>query len=196
MSPKLLNIILILVPTALYLGFITPILEGTSGLGWAPERTIAALQSQNVAYANALNQVGEIERSAQKINKDFLAITPEIQATTSIMLPNSIDPIKLRSEVITIADNAGIAISGLSVVPTILVGKGNVEAYTVSFSLKTRYATFKKIMEVYEKNLRFFIISSITIRRPEGGQVGSDPNAPLDKEALDIRVTFRVHYLK
>jgi len=194
MSPKILNILLILIPVVLYYGFFEPIYDGTVGYGWAPESTISSLQSQNASYASALNQVSNVETGIEKVYKLYQLITPDVIATTSLLLPDSIDPIKLKNEVMSIADKAGVAIStpGITLDPR-TVGKP-VQAYIVIFSFKARYPKLKEFMEDYQKNLRFYALDSLTIKRQVNVDAG-DSKRTFDKEALDVTVQFRVRYL-
>ena len=72
----------------------------------------------------------------------------------------------------------------------------NVSAYGVSFSLNAKYSDFKRLMQDFEKNMRFFTVESITIKRPDASESPVQGQGVFDKEALKIGLTFRVHYLK
>ncbi len=192
MSPKIFTILLILLPTVLYYGFLDPLYHGTTGIVWTPENSIVALQTQNVGYQNALNQVTEVERGAVKLNNEYLAVSSSTIQKTAIMLPDDIDQLKLVNEVKAIANQSGIALSNVTVVEDAQYKSKDLVAYKVTFGLKARYPVFKKLMEEYEKNMRFYVTNSITIKRPVDGQT----TTLLDKDALAMQVSFRVFHLK
>lgn len=196
MSPKLLNILLILIPVVAYYGVFDPLYNGNPGLVWTPAAALPVLQTRNVQYTDALNQVALIKQSSAKLGKDYDAIPGDIKNSVGILLPDSIDPIRLRNEVLAIADNAGIPISGLDVTVNSKSSSDKLGAYLVAFNIKGHYSEFKKFMEVYERNMRFFTLSGLTIRRPEkkAGEI-NDPQLN-DKELLNFTITSVVYYFK
>lgn len=194
MSPKLFNFLLVILPVVIYFGYLNPAYTGTEGLVWTPTNSILALQSQNVQYANTLSQVSLIEQGALDFNKDYNGISQEKRDKMEIMLADDVDQIKLRNEIILIAAKSNIAIQTLKVEKD-TKGDKNLNFYTVSFSVKSRYPAFKKFMENYERNMRFFILESASIERQEKNEL--DPNAIIiDDEALNISITSRVYYMK
>ncbi len=197
MSPKLLNILLILIPAVLYYGYLDPMYNGTPGLIWTPESGIMKLKSENVQMKNALLQLSFIETEVKKLNDDYKKVDPLVKQKAEMLLPDSIDSIKLRNEVLSIADNSGVAISALIVMPAI-TGKmdPNLKYYTVSFGIKSRYSVFKKAIESYEKSTRLFILDSVAIVKAKKSDTQVQSSVVDDSEALDIRVTFKVASLK
>jgi hypothetical protein len=193
MSPKLFNILLVLTPLVLYFGYLSPMYEGVPGFVWTPEASITVLQAQNVQYTNALNQVKLVEDAMNKINKDYTAIDPAVKDKVSLLLPDSVEPIKLRNDVVAIANTSGIALSGLQVSPSVKVKSQNVGLYTVAFTVSAHYSVFKKLIESFEKSTRLFILESIVINRPEKKD---DKTGINDSENLNFVVTYSVNYLK
>lgn len=200
MSPKLLNILLILVPVLLYFGYIHPIYTGEPGLVWTPEKNIFVLRSLNVQYQNSINQISLIQNQMDQLNKDYNAVDEETKKKIGIMLPDTINPIKLRSEVASIADKSGTAITDIVVVPinsNIRNGNQKLSGYKVSFSTKAHYPVLKSLISNYEKNMRLFILESIAIdkivKKPgEENKIEVDD----DDETLTSAITFNVYYLK
>ncbi len=193
MSPKLLNILLIVTSAVLYIGYLKPMYTGTPGIVWTPEKSLSALKNENVQYANAINQIELIRREAEKINKEYEAIDKEVVTKAELFLPNAIDPLKLRNDVISIASKSGIAISGLTVTQDT-----RDSFYKVSFAMKTRYSLFKNFIQNYEKSTRVFSLSVLTIARFKDEE---NKNLTLseieDNEGkLNIRVESRVYYKK
>jgi hypothetical protein len=200
MSPKLLNILLVIVPIVLYIGYIDPVYTGASGLIWTPEKSIFALKSENVQYANTLKQVSLVEDEMNKIYKDYQSVGQATTTKALMLLPDRIDAIKLRSEVLAIANKTGVAIDGLNITEggSKSVTDKDLGYYTVTFSTKARYPVFKVLMSNYEKNLRFFYLESASLIRPDKDKTQQDvKNVTLDDgESLDANVIFKVHYLK
>lgn len=198
MSPKLLNILLILLPAFLYFGYLNPMYNGVPGFIWSPEFSITALQSQNVQYKDALQQISLIETEIGKINSQYKKITDEEKLRATMLLPDKIDPIKLRNEVVSIANKKGIAISGLQVVNSCQGALDkSLGCYLVTLTVHSRYPVLKELIEAYEKSLRLFVVSNVLISKPtkkdsQGSAVGQEE----DKEALDSNMSFRVYYLK
>lgn len=198
MSPKLFNILLVLTLLVLYFGFLQPMYTGNPGIIWTPENSIPSLKSQNVLYSNTLNQVELVRTSIEKINTDYKNISPELRSKVTVMLPDTIDPIRLRNEVTTIADKAGLALTGLNVTTDPKNTSKETNSFIVSFSFKGRYPVFKKLMEAFERNLRFYTVESVIIQRQDKKDDSiTDPAALADDaEKLFISVVFKVYYLK
>jgi hypothetical protein len=196
MSPKLLNILLILFPVALYLGYIDPVYSGTPGLVWTPESSIFALQSQKIQYENSIAQVDLIESEMTKINKSYLDLNKDIKTKVETMLPDNLDPFKIRNEVTSIANKNGLAVSGLKVVDVSRTKDPKIGGYKIMFSVKSNYVSLKKLVEEYEKSLRFFVVESVTIshsiKKDEGGNIVNNDN----DDTLDTSISFEVYYLR
>ncbi|MBP6888729.1 MAG: hypothetical protein KBC21_03420 [Candidatus Pacebacteria bacterium] len=194
MSPKLLNILLVALPSVLYFGYLAPSYTGEEGLVWTPEKSIKTLQVENVQYANTLSQIDIIKGAAENLNKDYLSFDNDVKEKLTTMLPDAVDPVKIRNEVIIIAAKSGMAVEGLKVEKDAKGDKG-INFYKVSFSVRGKYAAFKTLMENYEKNKRFFSLEQAMISRPvleEKGQEKKDTQ----EDILDFSVTFRVYYMK
>ena len=145
MSPKLLNVFLVLIPTVLYYGVISPLYTGEAGLIWTPESSIATLKAQNVQYANTINQISLVEQGVTTLNKEYASLDQSILDKTAIMLPDTIqDQVKLRNEILNIANKSGVALNGVSLTIDPKNRDQYVGNYIISFTFKARYAVFKK----------------------------------------------------
>ncbi len=198
MSPKLLNFLLVLVPVVLYPGYVDPMYNGGQGLVWTPESNIFVLKAKNLQYANALDQISFVNTEVEKLNKDYLSINKDVLEKVGFMLPDSIDSIKIRNEIVSIGNDSGVAISSLSVTEgckgQILSGLG---CYSVSFSVRTHYSVFKLLTENIEKSMRFYIVDSVGIqRRSDNKQDPGSKVAEEDPEMLNINLSLRLYYLK
>ena len=196
MSPKLLNILLILALVVMYYGLFEPMYTGQPGIVWSPESSIAELQLKNVQYTNAINLVSAAILGIKKINEDYKAVPVATITKVEAMLPDVIDRFKLRNEVISIANNAGVAITGLSIAENGANTNQNIKSYIISFEVKARYALLKKLLQVYENNIRFYTIDSFTIGTADQKGLSPEDLLVFDKEALIAKVTYTVSYLK
>jgi hypothetical protein len=190
MSPNLLNVLLIVLPAVLWFGYIQPKYTGDEGLVWTPEKSIKALQGEYVQYVDALSQIDNVQREADKILKDYKTISEEDKQKINDLLPSEIDPVKLRSEVIDIAARSGIALTDLKVD----VDPKEKGVYVISFSFNAHYPKFKELVEQYEKSTRLFIAEKVSIQRSvveEGAR-----NAIQDTELLNIILSFKVYTKK
>lgn len=193
MSPKLLNLLLVILPVVLYFGYIQPYYTGDGGLVWSPETSIRALQSQNVQYINTLAQIGIIKEAGEKLNNDYLSVDKDMIEKIGIMLPDDIDPVKLRNEILQIGASSGIAIENLKIERDIKTEK-LYNFYRVSFEIKAKYANFKSFMEEYEKNKRFFSLEKASINRTIHDE--TDKMVKNDDDILNISITSRAYFLK
>lgn len=191
MSPKLFNILLIMIPVALYYGYIDPMYNGTPGLVWTFDKSIPALKSQNVQYVNSIGQIDLIQETSNSLNKDYKAIDPKIIEKVNILLPRSIDPIKLRNDIVSIASKSGVAISGLQVE----LDQSD-QSYRIAFGVKARYSLFKIFMDNYEKSTRMFILKGLKITHPEAATVTEKDVQDDDNSKLNISVTSKVYFKK
>ena len=194
MSPKLLNVLLIILPVSLYYGYIEPMYTGQPGIVWTPESSIVVLQSQNVEYQNAFNQIEAIEREVIKLNGDYTAVGQDLKNKVALLLPNEINEIKLRNEVISIASKVGIAVSDLSVNPITRQTIPKLQGYKVSFSVTGHYVDLKKMFAKYEKSTRLFILINVSIERSfaDGNKVKEGD----DIQSLKATIVYDVYYLK
>ena len=196
MSPKLLNILLILLPVSLYFGYIEPAYTGNTGFVWTPDSSIVALRSEKVQYENSIAQVELIQAELDKINKDYLGLDKTIKEKIEIMLPDNIDQFKLRNEVTSIANKANIAISSFKVNPVLVSENPKISGYKVSFSVQGDYSTIKILIESFEKNMRFFLIDNITINRRIKKDDTDKNFTDINETSLDSIISFNVYYLK
>lgn len=189
MSPKLFNILLILTPVALYLGYIDPFYNGVPGLIWTPEKNLNILKLENVQHINAISQLDLIKSESEQLLKNYKAIDPKVIEKVNNLLPDSIDPVKLRNDITSIAAESGLALTGLSVV-------SEVDSYKVSFSVRSKYLPFKSFMERYEKSTRMFVLENLSIGRPDESKQNQTNEVKEDPEILTVKVVSRVYFKK
>ena len=166
---------------------------GTPGLVWTPPASIESLQTQNVQFINKLAQITAIQKEVDALEKDYEAIPATTTEKVEMMLSDNIDQVKLRNELLNIASRSGVSISEIAISEA--SNNADVGAYNVTFSFQAKYTVFKEVMANFEKNLRFYNIQTVSIRR-QAGVLVKDTNSLIDKEKLGITVMFSVYYLK
>lgn len=166
MSPKLLNIFLLMFSGVIYFFFINPVYTGVGSL-WTPEKGIIQLRTDKQRYTSTLDQVGTIVAQAGTLKKEYAGVTDEEKAKMQMMVPNSIDKVRLLSEITNIASQSGTTLDTLNVSDLKSYGDKAVGAYTVTFSIKATYPRFKEIMRNYETSLRLFSTESVAFSASE-----------------------------
>lgn len=181
-------------PVVIYYAYLDPMYSGGVGYIWTPESSLRVLQQKNVDYETSLEHIALIEKEASSLNKDYSSISEEDKKKVFALLPDNIDPLKLRNELVFIANKAGIDIA----TPRVEVDTRNqhpaLGSYIVTFSFRAHYENIKVFIEIYEKNLRLFIPDSFAISRIEKKTEVTEAN--YDPELLSVIISSRVYYLK
>jgi hypothetical protein len=180
----------------LYLGVFKPLYLGQPGIVWTPEFTIGGLQASDVQYQNTINLVEDVKRKMEKINKEYLAVGTTTTNRVETMLPDSINPIRLQNEVVSIANAAGVSLQGLTIKEDGKLPVPGTGAYLITFTMKARYPVIKAVLEAYEKNLRVYSTESFNIDRQDPEGLSDLELKNFDKEALVAAVSYKVYYLK
>lgn len=163
---------------------INPLYTGDGSI-WQPEKGIVSLRDSNAQYDAAIAKVKTLSEQADALRGQYEAVSPEVKERMATMVPESIDPVRLVSEVNTIANKSGLIIHDLtySEIPAPTIGaKGS---YAVSFTVSTSYVRFKELMRNYETSLRLFTIKSVAF------------NAPVvEGENINFQVRLETFYMK
>jgi hypothetical protein len=183
MSKNLITLLLISSSVGIYYLIINPLYNGT-GIIWQPDKGTDALSKLNVQYDETLSQADSLYKQAEKLQTDYINVPSDSQRELKIMVPDSVDPIRLVSEVNYIANKTGLSLRDVSYTENLL-GAGNYGSYTVSFSLTTTYTKFKELMHNYETSMRLFSIENVKF------------DVPLkDESSTDFQVRLSTYYMK
>lgn len=165
MSKNLLNLLLIVGTFAVYYLLIGPVYKGVGGV-WQPAESVQSLRELKNQYDETLNQADNLFTQAETLRSQYSRVTDEQKAKMKVMVPDSIDKVRLLSEVYNISVLAGIPFNELaySEGPSTSNGRGSAG---ISFTVKTTYPKFKVLMDTFEKSLRLFSIQSVTFAAPE-----------------------------
>ncbi len=166
MSKNLLNILLAVASFALYYIIINPLYTGRGSV-WQPQYGLTTLRSTNTQYDDTLQQAESLLQDAKQLSAKYKSISQETKDTMKVMVPNQadMDPVRLVSEVDSIAARTGLSISDLNYSEGQVIGNRGV--YTISFTVKTTYTKFKELMRNFETSLRLFTIQSVQFSVPE-----------------------------
>lgn len=184
MSKNLLNLLLLVSTVVLFYVVINPLYTGVGSV-WQPEQGIVALRTTDSQYDDALNQAQSLMNEAKTLRSKYEGVPQDTKDKLKVMVPDrkDLDPVRMVSEVNTIANNSGVSLSDLSYSEG--TGVGNKGAYTISFTAKTTYNKFKEIMRNYETSLRLYSIQSVVFAVPE-----------TDSSIIPFQVKMDTYYIK
>lgn len=179
MSPRLFNTLLIISSIVLYAYVIKPLYyTGVEGIFWTPESSVQSLRDLNDKYQKTIDGVDGIIRDANKLKGQYETFDEESKNKMMIMVPPSVNEIKLLSELTNIANNAGFAVEDVSV-------KDKNGEYSIALTFRSTYLQFKQFVDLYEKNMRLLTIKSVSFSPSK------------DEEALvKFDIEFSTYYLK
>jgi hypothetical protein len=165
MSKSLLYLLLIISTFAVYYLIIGPLYTGTGGV-WQPAESVQALQVLNRQYDETLMQADSLRAEAQTLQKEYQNISDDQKAEMKIMVPDSIDKVRLLSEVSSILVQSGFSAQDLAYSEGAVRTDGRGSA-ALSFTVKTTYPRFKELMDTFEKSMRLFSIQGVTFSAPD-----------------------------
>jgi hypothetical protein len=183
MSKNLLNLLLIVAIFAMYYLVISPMYKGTGGV-WQPQQSITMLKEMNKQYDETLAQAESLSVQAEQLKSDYARISDEDKAKMAIMVPDSIDKVRLLSEVVNVASKIGMPLNELSYAEGASNQSGRGSAL-VSFTTKTTYAKFKEFIDAFEKSMRLYSIQSVSFSAPDK-----------EGELINFQVKLETYYMK
>lgn len=184
MSKNLLNLLLIVTAFAVYYLAIGPLYSGTGGV-WQPSNSISTLQAMNTQYDATLGQADGLYSQAQTLRAQYANVSLDAKAKMEIMVPNSIDKIRLLDEVDSIGKQTGLAFDSLAYSEGSSGGTVPLGTAGISFTVKTNYPKFKELMDNFEKSLRLFSIQSVSFAA-----------AAKEGDLITYQVKLGTYYLK
>jgi cell division protein FtsB len=164
MSPTLTKVLLIAIVATLYFEVISPLYSGGGQL-LTFDSTITSLRSENASYDATVEQAKLLIAQAGELKQGYEAIPEDKRQDLGVMVPTSIDPVRLIDEVNSIAEQNGFVLSDVSYIDSNNLGKGR-SGYTVSFITKGNYLRFTELIKSLEKSLRIFVVTSVSFSAP------------------------------
>lgn len=156
MTPKLLNILLLASSVVMYYMIINPLYFGTDSIFFTQADSIEKLTERVNTYNKTIETIPTLISQAKLNVSQFETISEDDRKKILTMVPVSIDELKLMSELTNIGIDSGTPIDSMGI-----KDKGN-GIYSVTFSVNTTYANFKKIITVWENSMRLFTLQSIS----------------------------------
>lgn len=187
MSKTLFNLLLITISSATYFIVISPLYYGGGSLFVvSPDKSIVQLlhfKSNNDAALTKLN-TGLVD--IENLKKEYNSTDQHSVDTINTMIPDSVDPIRLVSEITKIAKDMGLAVENISVSKEgddkKLPGIG---VYMVSFSTKCSYGNLKDLLSKLQSSMRLFSVQSVNF---------STSDNPADP--LTVNIKMKTYYIK
>jgi hypothetical protein len=179
MTPKILNIILIVSSWLLYSYVVDPLYSGTPSFLFQEGQGFNDLIKTRNAYDKTIEEVPKLIKQASVAKTTYENISPADKKNILIMVPVSVNDIKLMSELTNIGVESGVPLDGMGI-----KDKGNGE-YSVSFSVITTYTNFKSIMKVWENSMRLFRLQSVSFSPGK-----------TEEELIKFSVELSTYYMK
>ncbi len=179
MSPKNLNILLLVVSVFLYFSVVKPLYSGTTSVLFKDGQSFKSLIEKRNAYDLAIEEVPKLIKQAKEYEELYNNISEEDRKKILTMVPVSVNEIKLMSELVNIGNKAdSFPIENMGI-------KDKQGKYSVNFSVTTTYANFDKIIKVWESSMRLFSLESVSFTPGK-----------TEEEAIKFNVDFFTYYMK
>ncbi len=184
MNSLISPIILLIASTGLFFAFINPQYQ--------------ASQQSNITISNlsqVAQQAGDLDAAEQKVRNNYNAITTDQTDQLEKLLPDSVDTIRLTTDISGIAAGHGITVKQISIAKNtadsqdeggavISSDSKHYGSLLLSFSVSASYTDFLAFLKDLEHSLRIIDVNSISI--------GGVP----DKGAYGYSITAQTYWLK
>lgn len=185
MSPKLLIVLLLLSSGVMYYLLISPLYTGSGDL-WSPqEGGVLQLIQKKAQYEKAINDADNIIKQANELKNDYAKVTNEDKEKLRLMIPETIDRVRLLSEMSNMTNMIGLTVKDMAVSESLKPTASSLGVYTISFNFSTSYPHFKELVRKFETNLRLFRLESASFNPSEKE---SDP--------ISFKLRFSTFYMK
>jgi hypothetical protein len=165
MSKNLLSLLLAVATFAVYYLLIGPLYKGSGGV-WQPAENVKSLSALNDQYTETLSQADSLYSQAETLRQQYTRISNDQKDQMKIMVPDSIDKVRLLSEVSTLLLQSGFAPNDLAYTEAPATANPRGMA-GISFTVKTNYPKFKELMDTFEKSMRLFSIQGVSFTAPQ-----------------------------
>ena len=142
------------------------------------ENNIQSLIKENGDYDETLKGIDDLVAKANSFQKQYGSLSDETKAELKIMVPDTVDSIKLLSELTNLADKAGIPLE------TIGIKDDNQGEYSIGFSVQTTYTKFKQFITYWEKSMRLLTLQSVAFSPGK-----------TDEDTIKFNVSLSTYYL-
>jgi len=131
-------------------------------------------------YTSAQSSANDLRKKRERLQEEFKKIGSEDQNNLKLMLPDTVDNVRLLNDITALAarDDFDITLSNISISSgggddnegKIIIddSKDGYGTIKVSFSFVSTYETYKQFLRALELSLRLMDIKSLTVRTSEG----------------------------
>jgi hypothetical protein len=179
MTPKLLNILLLALSWFLYSYVVNPLYSGTPSFLFEQGQSFKNLVQKRNAYDKTTEEVKKLILQSSAAKNFYENISETDRKNILVMVPISVNDIKLMSELTDIGLRSGVPIENMGIKDK---GAG---VYSVSFSVVTTYTNFKRVIAIWEKNMRLFTLESVTFTPGK-----------TEEEPIKFNVDLSTYYMK
>lgn len=185
MSPKILNIFLIISSFVIYFYVAKPLYSGSNSFLISPGNDIKSLTSKRADYDKTIEAVSDVFKQSDVAKKQYENLSDIDKKNILTMVPVTVDEIKLMSEITNLAVLSGIKMENMGIKDRGVNKKDNFGEYTASFNFFDTYSNFKKSMVVWENSMRLFKIDSVSFTPPA-----------TEDELIKFNVSLSTYYMK
>lgn len=187
MSKPLLNLLLVVVSVAMYYVVISPVYYGGGSVfAIAPENSIVQMRDFQNKSDNAIVKLTEGKEGIDNLSREYASFGDNGKDTINTMIPNSIDPIRLVSEINKIVLEEGLKAENIAYTKDGDDKKlSGVGVYSITFSTKCSYQDMKELLSKLQTSMRLFSIQSVGFSSPE------KPNDP-----MAVTIKMKTYYIK
>lgn len=164
MSKGLLKTFLLLATFSVYYLVMKPLYTGAGGV-IQPEQSIVTLQNLNKQHDDTLSQAESLVKKARDLQQNYNNISDKDKQDMSVMVPDSMDQIRLLNEVRNLGQDAGFDLANLTYANGTISNSRS--SASISFAVKTTYPRFKELMANFEKSKRLYSIQDISFTSPD-----------------------------
>ena len=184
---KIVPIIFLVISGLLFFFVIDPIYNGDA---LANQKGIKDIRQEKAAYEDVLTRARSLQEKRNDLQKRYNAITDTDKSRLEMLLPDTLDNVRLVLDIDQIANRKNLNIQNISVndgsgtdkkAPT--PDEKGFGSATITFSVAAPYDVFVQFLSDLEDGLRLIDVTALSI----------DTKNPL---AYSYTVTFKTYWLK
>lgn len=182
MISRIIPVVLILIATGLFFGYINP----------AYNENIQMLRTQIDSYDKALLAAKNYHEKEKQLKKEREKIPDAALERIEAFLPNGVDNVQLILDLNALAERSGLTLSDFDISENrdggngdalSLVADGQVESLDLSVTARGNYASFKAFLEGTQASLRMLDMIELTVADSETG-------------VYTYQIKFRIYWLR
>jgi hypothetical protein len=187
MSPRYYNLVLIILIGIFGYEIAYPMYTGDPSFLYTPSKSYKSLLDLSSNYDASLNQADVVIKQSKDLSDKYKSVTDTDKELLSIMIPDSIDEVRLLSEISSLVHDAGYPSDGVTIqkrgISERVSGAGT---YNITLTIEeVSYPKIKEFIRKIERSKRLLSIKAISIAPPE--KLG---------EAYKVSFSLETYYFK